>query len=119
MSERERIKAAFLREQRRLTAELEVSKRKMDRELMALEDKEEQAVSQFHPPYNPTSGSAEYDPHANQLYRSKKLGKGKPKVEPKVEPKGKSRWIEHVKKYALENGVSYKEAMSSARSSYK
>jgi len=30
-----------------------------------------------------------------------------------------SAWIEHVKKYAKQNKVSYKEAMSKAKASYK
>ena len=30
-----------------------------------------------------------------------------------------SKWIEHVKAYALKNKVSYKEAMTKARPSYK
>jgi hypothetical protein len=29
-----------------------------------------------------------------------------------------SAWIQHVQKYSKDNGVSYKEAMSSAKSSY-
>jgi len=30
-----------------------------------------------------------------------------------------SKWIEHVKSYAKKNNVSYKEAMSKAKASYK
>ena len=30
-----------------------------------------------------------------------------------------SKWIEHVKSYAKKNDVSYKEAMSKAKGSYK
>lgn len=30
-----------------------------------------------------------------------------------------SKWIEHVKAYSKKNGVSYKEAMSKAKASYK
>ena len=30
-----------------------------------------------------------------------------------------SAWIEHVKKYAKQNKVSYKEAMSKAKATYK
>tara|TARA_R110000851_G_scaffold191416_3_gene342043 strand:+ start:9447 stop:9590 length:144 start_codon:yes stop_codon:yes gene_type:complete len=30
-----------------------------------------------------------------------------------------SKWIEHVKAYATKNKISYKEAMSKARPSYK
>jgi len=41
----------------------------------------------------------------------KALGAGKPRV-PNV-------WVSHVKKYAADHGVSYKEAMSQAKASYK
>jgi len=33
--------------------------------------------------------------------------------------KAPSAWIQHVKAYAQNNGVSYKEAMTKAKASYK
>jgi hypothetical protein len=40
----------------------------------------------------------------------KQTGLGKPRLSP---------WIEHVKKYANDNNISYKEATSKAKSSYE
>ena len=40
----------------------------------------------------------------------KQTGLGKPRISP---------WIEHVKRYANDNKITYKEAMSKAKSSYK
>ena len=42
----------------------------------------------------------------------KTTGLGKPKRPP-------SKWVEHVKAYAAENNVSYKQSMSDARATYK
>ena len=40
----------------------------------------------------------------------KQTGLGKPRISP---------WIEHVKRYANDNKITYKEAMTKAKSSYK
>ena len=47
----------------------------------------------------------------------KSVGLGKEKKEKKA--RKPSRWVEHVKAYAKEHGVSYKEAMSKAKATYK
>lgn len=48
-----------------------------------------------------------------------KKGKGKGCCKPKQSGRGKSAWVTHVKKYASDNNVSYREAMSKAGATYK
>jgi hypothetical protein len=52
---------------------------------------------------------------------SRQVGAAKPRRAAPAPPSGRapSRWIQHVRDFAAKNGVSYKEAMSAARSSYQ
>ena len=36
-----------------------------------------------------------------------------------TKPKKMNAWVQHVKKYAQENNISYKEAITKARATYK
>ena len=45
--------------------------------------------------------------------------KNKMKKKGATKKKGTGSWIAHVKAYAKKNGVSYKEAMTKAKASYK
>jgi hypothetical protein len=51
------------------------------------------------------------------IYKDFKHGRGK-KAGINVGGKKPSKWIQHVKKYAKENNVSYKDAMKQAKASY-
>jgi hypothetical protein len=52
---------------------------------------------------------------------SRQVGAAKPRRAAPAPPSGRvlSPWIRHVRDFAAKNGVSYKEAMSAARSSYR
>jgi hypothetical protein len=63
-------------------------------------------------PFFGAIGSASGDQLAKRGRKEvkKQTGLGKPRISP---------WIEHVKRYANDNKITYKEAMSKAKSSYK
>ena len=50
---------------------------------------------------------------------SRQVGAAKPRPAPSSGKRPPSRWLQHVRDFAAKNGVSYKEAMSAARSSYQ